>query len=140
MKKIVSIPYGTIKRLPRLVESLRVIVFQFLMVRLKVMSTRLNSVLSMVSIPYGTIKRCSRWGFYGKNRVSIPYGTIKRMAKLQNKWNIEQVSIPYGTIKSDCSFAACVRDCVSIPYGTIKSNITLGQSLKEPSFNSLWYD
>ena len=53
----VSIPYGSIKRLPGLQQPDELLLFQFLMVRLKVSYSTLPKRLSSVSIPYGSIKR-----------------------------------------------------------------------------------
>ena len=59
-------------------ESVGLGLFQFLMVRLKVIMLLRRLTITFVSIPYGTIKSLSR--DYGSDRssiVSIPYGTIK---------------------------------------------------------------
>ena len=53
---LVSIPYGTIKRLKDKVSDPNTTVFQFLMVRLKDCHLCRKRRVSQVSIPYGTIK------------------------------------------------------------------------------------
>ena len=56
-----------------------VLIFQFLMVRLKERHRNLNSGLNDISIPYGSIKRHNDWAWGSRQmRISIPYGSIKR--------------------------------------------------------------
>ncbi len=63
--KIISIPYGAIKSLSLVENFYKVaIAFQFLMVRLKVVSERKINAFSPISIPYGAIKSVVG----GKNR------------------------------------------------------------------------
>ena len=56
-RRTVSIPYGSIKSSHLRSSHNRDVVFQFLMVRLKVAGDDLPFVLAEVSIPYGSIKR-----------------------------------------------------------------------------------
>ena len=77
-KCLISIPYGSIKSDNYRHGQPVFLKFQFLMVRLKAISTCFSISRFVISIPYGSIKRKSedRKGRYIK--ISIPYGSIKR--------------------------------------------------------------
>ena len=120
--------------------------FQFLLVRLKVETSKLIGWLNSISIPSGTIKRIAPfvvmrnahisipsgtikrevgWCQYGfHSRISIPSGTIKRW-KQNPKLNITLISIPSGTIKSNQPPIHHQINPISIPSGTIKSRTGL---------------
>ena len=74
--------------------------FQFLMVRLKVVWEKRLAMHSTISIPYGSIKshKVIRISF-GKH-ISIPYGSIKRQNATGGSSTSTGISIPYGSIKS----------------------------------------
>ena len=76
-----------------------VLLFQFLMVRLKECSIQLRRTNSLVSIPYGSIKSSVAVNYSIFWVVSIPYGSIKRKKETLSPSAI-RVSIPYGSIKS----------------------------------------
>ena len=118
---LVSIPYGTIKRL--LIQAMR-------------------KVKDMVSIPYGTIKRHTTESHNRRRLVSIPYGTIKSAfcgftVRFRAVFQFLMVQLKVSTgaflfgvylfqflmvqLKVYFQERLVVHYVVSIPYGTIKS-------------------
>ena len=88
---------------------LRILPFQFLMVRLKVQRSCGNTIFRNISIPYGSIKshhstlyRCPIY------RISIPYGSIKSLC-VHHPYSFTLISIPYGSIKSPCRTPVCLH-------------------------------
>ena len=107
---LVSIPYGTIKRRYYAFKTSNdYILFQFLMVRLKVRRS-----YSLRSI----------------KRVSIPYGTIKSLTTYDTVRTLDTFQFLMVRLKVGLSPTTSVNTLVSIPYGTIKSlNLQKNKSL-----------
>ena len=61
LKSIISIPYGSIKSDPAKEQPSAVVVFQFLMVRLKEQDNLLSEGRYAISIPYGSIKSLKKY-------------------------------------------------------------------------------
>ena len=118
----ISIPYGSIKSLPLRLVLPQALLFQFLMVRLKVgqqiifSPTPLTFQFLMVRL-----KACSWRPARTFPRISIPYGSIKSCRKWDSLYNVCDISIPYGSIKRSNGEEGTYTCGISIPYGSIKS-------------------
>ena len=103
--------------------TLPILIFQYLMVQLKVRCRRLSPLRCRISIPHGTIK--SRSGLRSprcRSSISIPHGTIKSSPPRTCLISSYIISIPHGTIKSLIKSAELSGfTLISIPHGTIKS-------------------
>ena len=116
---VISIPYGSIKRDEERIVELHGHRFQFLMVRLK------------------DIRKCRSTSAI---LISIPYGSIKRTRLPQSRQKLTAISIPYGSIKSFLLLSSRSGFSISIPYGSIKSNALKPSRTAVMNFNSLWFD
>ena len=98
---MISIPYGSIKRVYDMLNRIAVSGFQFLMVRLKVFTK--HPKLLIILFQFLMVRLKVRPGFFADVLLSI--------------------SIPYGSIKSSVQVVYSLSPPISIPYGSIKSNL-----------------
>ena len=95
-------------------------IFQFLMVRLKGIFSRIARVMIQISIPYGSIKSKRPVKGLKAKAISIPYGSIKR------SWcpchNVSQKSFQFLMVRLKVHIQQryTINLRISIPYGSIK--------------------
>jgi len=121
--ELISIPSGAIKSIADFeAEANPFKVFQFLLVRLRVLFRRACYGRKSISIPSGAIK--SLLFFLQKCRgcqISIPSGAIKRRELWAEMIAEELISIPSGAIKRDDFINNYSQaSYISIPSGAIK--------------------
>ena len=137
-------------------------IFQFLLVRLKVVNTFTSLTTSTISIPSGTIKSHSGSLSIASIMISIPSGTIKSKWSQAVGKNPMAISIPSGTIKS---FVCYIKIGLIVVFQFLLVRLKVGcvhnrptsfvfqfllvrlkelkkwkQSRRWKNFNSFWYD
>ena len=159
----ISIPSGTIKSKSSNPCNSGISAFQFLLVRLKVITSASGQPLtSSISIPSGTIKRVVfPGGATTVPRFQFLLVRLKVLLLLEESEPITQfqfllvrlkdiccikdstvlqISIPSGTIKSRSAHEVNAQSIISIPSGTIKSSLGITLPKLPINFNSFWYD
>ena len=141
MNNEISIPYGAIKSGSRLGQHRSPRLFQFHMVRLKVLTT-VNSCSTVRAFQFHMVRLKGS----GVPRtvltvaISIPYGAIKRYHDDEVHGLLREFQFHMVRLKDHCRWKASDQTEISIPYGAIKSNLVLLLVLCHPHFNSIWCD